>query len=94
MCCQNASDDEIETEPDLYQCETCPVSEAQAQLWPENAEAWLVFQRMASRFVVDTGLAGDVFRRLTTEHDDDDAVALVERMALLYDIVNPPKAKE
>jgi hypothetical protein len=63
-------------------------------LWPENVEAWAVFQRVAARFVVDAGLAGDVFRRLTTDRDDAEAVDLVERLGVIYDLVCPAKKQD
>ncbi len=53
-----------------------------------------MFQRVAARFVVDAGLAGDVFRRLTTDHDDAEAVDLVERLGVIYDLVCPTKKQD
>ena len=47
-CCQFAEDDEIETDPDVFDCVACPVAQAAQDLWPENAEAWDLFQRLAT----------------------------------------------
>lgn len=60
-------------------------------LFPENADAWQVFHQIATRFVVDAGLAGAVFQRLTDDCSRDDVEDLVDRLSLIYDIVQPEK---
>ncbi len=87
-------DEALEQEPELYQCETCPVADAQGQLWTENAEAWGVFQRLAQRFVIDTHLGPSVFAALTADAEPDAVVDLVERLGVMYDIVAPPQPKQ
>ena len=72
-------------------CDTCPVSDAQQALWPENADAWAIFQRLAQRFVVDAGLTPMLLTALTTDRDPQETVDLLERLTELYDIVVPRK---
>jgi hypothetical protein len=92
-CCQVASDDEIETDPAVFDCDTCPVAQALGDLWPENAQAWDLFKRLATRFVVDAGLAASVFQRLTEDLDVDEMQELVERLTVIYDLVMPAPAE-
>lgn len=70
------------------------MSIAQGQLWTENQEAWIVFQRLAQRFVVDTGLSVPVFEAITDGSEPDAIVDLVERLGVMYDIVAPPQPKQ
>jgi hypothetical protein len=87
-----ATTEEVELEPDLFVCETCPVQIAQAQLWPENLEAWAVFQRLARRLVVDTGIGSAVFSALM--QDREDVADMVDRLSEIYEIVLPPPERK
>jgi len=93
-CCQFAEDDEIETDPDVFDCVACPVAQAAQDLWPENAEAWDLFQRLATRLVVDVGLAAPGFQRVTEGFSVTEVHDLVERLATIYDLVMPPKTEQ
>ena len=90
-CCQFADDEALEAEPELYNCDGCPIIAAVEDLEPSNAEAWALFQRLATRFVVDAALVPEMFRRLTEDYSVDDFDDLTERLALIYDIVMPEK---
>lgn len=93
-CCLTDEADEIEAEPDAYDCETCPVREAVGALWPENIEAWRLFQVAVTRFSVDLHLVGEIVRRLTAHIDDaEDAAAVLTRLSLIYEWLYPPPAK-
>lgn len=63
-------------------------------LYPENADAWQMFHQIATRFVVDAGLAGAVFRRLTDKADTETVEDLLERLSVIYDLVMPEKRSE
>lgn len=69
------------------------MAQAIEDLYPENLEAWRVFQAMGRRFVVDTGLMPDVFRLATKDADSDTVEGLLDRLALIYDIVQPEKQR-
>lgn len=60
-------------------------------LEPVNANAWEVFTRIATRFVVDVGLGHEVVRRKCRQLSDDDSDELLDRLSLIYDIVMPER---
>lgn len=90
-CCQFEDDDTLALEPELFDCDACPFIAAVEQLEPSNAEAWRLFQRLATRFVVDAQLVPELFRRLTEDYAADDFDDLTERLSLIYDLVMPEK---
>jgi hypothetical protein len=89
-CCQFASDEDLETESDLFNCDACPVRDALDALWPENAAAWALFNRIARRFVADLHAGGEALHRLTADLDAEDFADLLDRLTLIYDVVCPP----
>lgn len=90
MCCEAADEEQLRYEPELFNCTTCPVAAARASVWPENLDAWHVFQRLAARVVVETHVGAEVFRRLTEERGPDDVDDLVERLSVIYEWLVPP----
>jgi len=87
-CCLFATDEELE-EP-VFDCDTCPVRQALDGLRPENEQAWRLFHRLGSRFVVDFGVGAEAFKRLTADVPDDEVPDLLQRLALIYDGLYPP----
>ena len=81
----------LKDDPDLFDCATCPVREAWEGLDDANREAWAMFQRLMSRFVVDLGAGSAVFARMTADVPDEAYADLVARLTVLYDIVCPPR---
>lgn len=91
-CAAFATDEEIQSDPDVYDCgEDCPVHAALEDLWPENAEAWRLYHSLVSRFVADLGAGAEALRRATSGVADGEAWAeLLERLSLIYDLLCPP----
>lgn len=81
---------DLESDPGAYDCDTCQVRTALDALSEENAEAWTLFHRLASRFLVDTHLVAEAFRLLTIDWASSDVLDLIERLNVLYDILLPP----
>ena len=93
-CCQTAELEVLETEPQLFDCDDCELKCAQANLWPENAEAWAIFVSVARRFVADVHLGAYVLERQLADYTTDDALDILERLSLIYDLVSPAPAAE
>ena len=89
-CCQVADEEGLEEEAEQFDCEHCALSLAQADLWPENAEAWRVFQGLASRLLVDWHLGPEVLRRLSEDFGPESFRDLMERLTVVYDLIYPP----
>ena len=90
-CCQFADEEQLANEPDLFNCQTCPVAEAIDGLHPENAEAWALFRRVVGRLVIDAGLASETLRRLTQDLSAADFADTLDRLTLIYDVVMPER---
>jgi hypothetical protein len=70
------------------------VARALDDVWPENLDAWRIFQRLASRLVIEAQLGPEVFRRLTEDLDVSAVEDTLERVGVIYDIVLPQKKSE
>jgi len=75
----------------VYDCETCAIRAAVAGLDAENRFAWTTWRRMAQRLVVDLQLGGYVLDLALHDLDPDDALTCVERLAIIYDVLSPPR---
>ncbi len=82
--------DVLETDGEQFDCSTCALAAAQAGLRPENAEAWRVYGQIARRFIVDAGLGSHVMTHCLAGRDAEDALDLMDRLALIYDELVPP----
>ena len=94
FCCEYATEEQIEYEADSFDCQTCPIAKASSELWPENLDAWKVFQQLARRLVVDVGLGPEVFRRLTDQLDSTTFENTLDRLNVIYDVVLPPPKRD
>lgn len=83
----------LATDPEAFDCDGCAVREALDGLNAENAEAWEMFHRLASRFLVDAQLISTAFQQLMVGRDAADVLDVLERLEVIYDIVQPPKTK-
>lgn len=92
-CCQLADDEVVEQEAEQFDCAACPVRERMTGLDAENREAWSAYQTCANRFVVDYQAGPVLLDRLTRDWDADDFVALMERLRIIYDTLQPPKER-
>lgn len=92
-CCQFASDEDLESDPAVYQCGSCGVMAQIDALHPLNREAWELFQRTCTRFLVDGHGVSAVLEKLGEGEDVDDFLDLVTRFSILYDVYYPPKRK-
>lgn len=81
-------------QPELFDCQKCPVADALEGLEDDNAEAWRMFQRLAGRFVVEMHLSPEVFRCYTAERSERELDDLLDRLELIYDVVMPVRKGE
>jgi hypothetical protein len=75
----------------MYQCGTCEVKQQLDGLDAEGHQAWDIYQKVCSRFALETNTAGVVLDRATAGLDDDDALDVVARLSLLYGVLCPKK---
>lgn len=80
-CCQRADDEELATQ--TFDCDGCEWRTWVEGLWPENAEAWDIYQRLHQPIVTDLRLAPYVLEALTAEHTPRERAALVTRLGLI-----------
>ncbi len=62
----------------------------QATLDRANVEAWGLYHRLHSRFAVDFSLTTDLFRALVDGWSADDVADVIERLTVMYDVLEPP----
>lgn len=64
-----------------------------AELDAENRAAWELFERVVTRFTVETHTLGPVLMRMAEADDPDDLMDLMTRLSILYDAYYPPPKK-
>lgn len=92
-CCQFASDADLASDPEEYNCDRCVVADALAGLDAENAKAWRLFQYLQRRFVVEQQALGSVLDRMTRDEEPEQFEDTLSRLSLLYDVMFPKKAE-
>lgn len=91
-CCLFASDEEVETDAQEFDCQACPVRDHLDGLWPENRAAWTLYQRIVNRLTYDCGLIGSLFESAVQGADFEERVELMQRLAIIYDALVPVSA--
>jgi len=85
------TDEDRESEPEAYDCETCPVADALYLLDADalNRKAWSLYQQTVSRFTVEGHALGVVLEKLTADCDQDEFEELLARWTFAFDTCNP-----
>lgn len=73
----------------MYACDTCVLRQALDALDADNRRAWTLWQRIAHRLVVDLHAGGQVLAWALADDRPDDALLMVERLAIIYDTLQP-----
>lgn len=84
----------MEDEAEHIDCETCPIAQAQADLSPENAEAWRLFNLCGSRVSQQFGLGNLILSKACERWTVDETTDLVERLDIILAELAPPKASD
>jgi hypothetical protein len=86
------TDADAQGDAEAFDCDACPVAEQLGALAedPENQRAWAIYHRVATRFNADTHAGGVVLAGLTAGWDREDFQDVVERLAVIYDVLSPP----
>lgn len=66
------------------------MADAQATLDSDNREAWGIYGRLCNRFTVDLHVAPVVMASCVEGWSADAVIDLVDRLALMHDVLNPP----
>lgn len=88
-CCYRASDSEIATNPEVYDCTTCELMSQMDALWQENAEAWQLYHLLCGRTVRDVQLEGWMLTKWTDGWPLDRVVELLDRLDLIAAVLEP-----
>lgn len=93
-CCLFATDEEVQSDIEQYDCQTCAVADAIDDLWPENRAAWSLSRSLLTRFAADCHLVPVILDRLTREQDAEAFEDTVTRLGMIYDEVCPVVVSE
>ena len=93
-CCRSADPEIVESEPEMFECETCEFRQRVDGLDADNQAAWRLYARMNShRWLWDMQCGpwwlGELFR----EMDPDDRDDAMERIDVIHDTLHPPKVR-
>lgn len=81
----------IDSEPEQFNCDTCPRRLAAEGLDDENRAAWALWKALNNRFLGETQCVGPVFMRLTADQRPDELLDTCERLRVLFDTFSPRK---
>jgi hypothetical protein len=93
-CCQRATPEEVEQEPEAFTCETCAWRIWQARLGDEERQALTVYRWLSSRVVQDLKLVPLVFEALGLSMGRGDVQRLLERLELIHAVRSPVSARD
>jgi hypothetical protein len=83
-------DETVEEDPEIFDCEECPVAAALATLDTDNRAAWNLYRKVITRLSADLAAGGVVLDRLTRDLGSDDFDATWRRLMILYEAICPP----
>jgi hypothetical protein len=83
-CCILATPEEIEADPEAFDCETCPRRIAESQLSPHDHLALRVYGLLQTSAVRDLGLTPLVFDVLQLRCSQFEGLALLEKLDVIH----------
>lgn len=88
-----ASPDLVESESEVFDCDTCEHKRQLDGLDADNVEAWGFYARLlAHRWVWDWQVGPWRLDQLTRDLDEDRRELLLARVSVIYDTFHPPKS--
>lgn len=93
LCCETATQDLLDTEPDAFDCSKCERRIKRDALDDDNLHAWRLWLTVGTRFVKDFGAAPQVLARVMEGMDADDVDELLARLSVIYDTLCPVQPK-
>ncbi len=90
-CCQLATAEEVDAEPDRYVCDFCVLREQFEALWEPNREAWELWRSLNARPVVDFHLGPTVFASFCGDRTSDEVIDLIQRLSVIGTVLTPPE---
>lgn len=93
-CCLFTDDATIESDLEQFDCETCGLRAQLVALDEENQEAWQMYRRLARRILGDLDARAVALDRLTRGWPAARFEAMVDRLNVIHDVLQPPKPQE
>lgn len=90
-CCQFATDEELQEDPESYDCETCERRIERARLTLADETALSLHRRLSGRAVQDLHLTRLVFETARLRMSADEADLLLDRLELIHEYANLPE---
>jgi hypothetical protein len=95
-CCLRSTDEEIESDPDAFDCDECQVADALEQLESDtvNQRAWQLYHQVVTRFTFETHTVTEALRAATVGMEPETVTDLLERFDVIFTTVNPPPERK
>lgn len=77
-------------DPEVFDCDACPIVEQLEHLDPFNARVWAIYKQTVTRLAADLHAGGTVLQALTKEMSQEDFAETWRRLVVLYDTIEPP----
>ncbi len=79
-------------DPERFDCTTCALASWEDSLWPENGEAWRIYQTLCGRTVGILELGGPLVMRATADWPIEQLLDLLARLDVILDVLQPEGA--
>lgn len=86
-------DDEIQANPQQFDCTRCEHLVYEQGLFAVNARALSIYRRLCGRTVADLGLAGQLLQAETDGWASRDVLDLIERLERIRYVLDPPRPR-
>lgn len=84
------SEETADGDPEVFDCDACPVSEHLETLDPFNCRVWAIYKQVVTRLAADLHAGGVVLTALTRDMSADEFTETWRRLLVLYEAIEPP----
>ena len=88
-CCVRATEEQVEAEPERFDCSTCELKSRTEGLFLANAEAWRVYQILCGRTVRMCEAYGMALEWVTAGWSSAERLHLLQRLDVILDVISP-----
>lgn len=94
VCCRASDPEIVDSEPDMFQCDTCEFRLRVDGLDPDNVAAWRFYAKLTShRWLHDMQAGPWWLQQIAGGLDEDERDEVLDRIDVIYDTLHPKQEK-
>lgn len=88
-CCVRATQQDMEAEPERFDCSKCELRKHTDGLYAANAEAWRIYQLLCGKTVRTCEMYGRALDWATAGWSAEERIDLLQRLDVILDVTSP-----